>query len=141
MNEERLVEVLTELRDELRLARAERNKPHGRRWYQREPFKALLSHGVTVCFAVGAAWGLSRCTGQPVSIDLAAEAPAIEAPAATTLPIMAEPLPSPVASVALSFAPPPMPPPGAKAAKAAPPAPPAPAAPAEATPPQGIQQE
>ena len=139
MNDEKLVEVLTELRDEMRFAREERKKPHGRRWYQREPFKALLSHGVTVCFAIGAGWGLSRCTGQPVSIDLAAETPAIESPAATTLPIMAEPLPSPVASVSLSFDPPPAP--RTKAAKAARPVLPAPAAPAEVAPPQGIQQE
>ena len=109
--------LLTEIRDELREARRMREssgKQH-RRWYEREPFKNMLSHGVVVAVAVGLGWFVHECTGAPVTIE--AKASAVAAPTAEST-TAASPSASAVATVEITQAEGPMPSATASAASA-----------------------
>lgn len=82
MDEEHL-KVLSELRDELR----EQRKLHERkRWFEKDPFKGMITHAATLLVAICAGYGLHMCTGQPVTIEASNSKPKsdeIASPAAT----------------------------------------------------------
>jgi hypothetical protein len=66
-----MVEILKELRDELRAARAVRHAP--RPWYVREPAKGVLTHTLAVLVALSLGFVLHALTGASITIEAKGE--------------------------------------------------------------------
>ena len=92
--DDKVIQLLTEVRDEFRAFRtthAEHNKPK-KNWYEREPAKTILAHGITVCVAVVLGYMVHECTGAPVTIEASAGKPPTESESASA----ASAIPAPV---------------------------------------------
>jgi len=83
MDDKEIKDVLSDLRDELRDQRKARNHP--KRWFEKDPFKGMLTHAMSIVLAIGAGYGLHKCTGEPITIE-ASNAPKTDTAVAATSP-------------------------------------------------------
>jgi|SRR5271166_404635 len=113
--ENKIVELLTEMRDALKHEHKaqrewrEKHTKHDKRWYNREPFKGVLTHAVTVLVAVCVGYLIHEVTGKPIVIEAAyqrievdAGAPAIEISSSEPIPALSIDLPTSATAVAAS---------------------------------------
>jgi hypothetical protein len=86
-NNDKIIELLIEVRDEFRAFRTthEAHTKPKHKWYEREPIKTVISHSATVCVALILGYMVHECTGGPVNIVTAeTQQPQPQSPVAVT---------------------------------------------------------